>query len=436
MEAAEKGYWIIANEKHLAEFKEDADNRDEFEATIVAGKAGIFLGQIRGHGKIPFEKAVRLARKAGIPGIMLVDTILPQLKAVTGGRIDYNEAGITEIEEHIDSETRLFKATSALHSKLGPTDIDSGALTTLSYTATIPRTLSEAMKQLIAEGMNEEQAALCLAIQRDFTLVKTFEHHGLPEPVVFNEYIWRCDTKKIAFALSKLAPQHKEVLASIMDTCETHQAYPLEGVPNQGNVLELAHSVGLLDIVDIKSADGAEKGFIFTPHLRSEEQATEFSNDLLGDVKLFLASMGFGERYSKISKLGGVKREKTLNFVKKLIREGEAGDATAIGIDYVMLEGRGIIRVEPTLTPPGTRRKMVLLKPQVANLALRAMEAEIGDEKLRFVPLTGSARRTLAAGKRFTDVEGSRIKRDPYARLPEESKEATNYYLKKLRGEV
>jgi hypothetical protein len=436
MEDTEKGYWIIANEKHLAEFKEEAENREEFEATIIAGKAGLFLGQIRGHGRIPFERAVRLARKSGIPKIMLVDTILPQLKAATKGRIDYNESGSAEIEEHIDTEATLFKATSALYTKLGPTDVDSGSLITLSYTATLPRALSEAMKQLIDQGMSEEQAVVCLAIQRDFTLIKAFEHHGLAEPVLFNEYIWRYDTQKIAHALSQLDPQHKEVLEAVIRTCETHQAYPLDRVPNEGSVLELAHGVGLLDIVEVKSADGVEKGFIFTPHLRSEEEATEFSNDLLGDVKLFLASMRFGERYSKISQLGGVKRDKTLNFVKKLIREGEAGDATPIGIDYVMLEDRGIIRVEPTLTPPGTRHKMVLLKPQVAKLAVRAVEAEAEDQKLRFVPLAGLGGKALGTGKHFTDVEGSRIKRDPYARLPDESKEATNYYLRKLRGEV
>ncbi len=48
------------------------------------------------------------------------------------------------------------------------------------------------------------------------------------------------------------------------------------------------------------------KPFVFTPHLRSEENPTDLSNDLLGDVKLFLASIAFGEHYSKISRLGDV----------------------------------------------------------------------------------------------------------------------------------
>ncbi len=55
MDFIERGYWVIANHKHLIRFAEDAHNRDEFEATTIAGKAGIFLAQIRGQGRIPFE---------------------------------------------------------------------------------------------------------------------------------------------------------------------------------------------------------------------------------------------------------------------------------------------------------------------------------------------------------------------------------------------
>jgi len=85
------------------------------------------LAQIRGHGRIPFNTAVKLARKVQIPRVMLVDSILPQLRKASEGRIDYDQSpqqGITEIEEHIDTESTLFKATGVLHSNLGPTDID------------------------------------------------------------------------------------------------------------------------------------------------------------------------------------------------------------------------------------------------------------------------------------------------------------------------
>jgi hypothetical protein len=43
MDNVEKGYWIIANQKHLSVFKEDAQNIDEYESTVISGKAGLFL---------------------------------------------------------------------------------------------------------------------------------------------------------------------------------------------------------------------------------------------------------------------------------------------------------------------------------------------------------------------------------------------------------
>ncbi len=138
---------------------------------------------------------------------MLIDTILPYLRKVTDGRIDYDKSpqlGITEVEEHIDTEATLFEATGLFHHELGPTDIDAGSTETLSYTATLPRNETELKTKLVSVGMNEEQAEACLTIQDDFELVRVFRHYGLAEPIFFNEYIWRCDPAKVGHALSQL----------------------------------------------------------------------------------------------------------------------------------------------------------------------------------------------------------------------------------------
>lgn len=435
MDNIEKGYWAIANQKHLIDFKEDANNREEYEATIIAGKTGSFLAQIKGHESLSYSKAVRLAKKAQIPELLL-QALLPRLRKVTDGRIDYsvsNSGDILEIEEHIDTEATVFKSTGALYDVLGPTEIDQGSLETLSYAAVLPRSESEVKEMLISLGMHEEQAASCLAIQSDFEVVKRFEEYGLAEPIYFNEYIWRCNPSKIAHALSNFNPSNKQQLEVVMKECKGYQGQPVDMFSGQEEILNIADSVGLLDKVTIKTSDNVERDFIFTPHLRSEEQATEYSNDLMGDVKLFIASMGFGEIYSRISRLGGDNREKTINFLRKLLREGEAGDATAIGIDYIMLEDRGIVRVKPT---KGQQHKMIGLKPEVIQLALKAIEASISSEKTSILPLSGSSTKTLAPGRYFTDVESGRMKRKPYALLPNESKEAINYHLKKIRGEI
>ena len=227
MDDAEKGYWVIANQKHLVTFSEEAHNRDEFEATDIAGKAGLFLAQIRGQGRIPFEKAINLAKKARIPKVILVDTILPKLRNVTDGRIDFDK-DLTEVEEHIDTEATLFESTGVLHQSLGPSDIDLGSLETLSYTSPMPRDETELATKLEELGMNEEKATACLSIQGDFELVKIYRHHGLSEPIFFNEYIWRCDPQKIAFAISQLEAEQKQAIEQIVEICKGHQGYPAE----------------------------------------------------------------------------------------------------------------------------------------------------------------------------------------------------------------
>ena len=46
------GYWAIATQKHLKNFRNDSANMDEFDSLNVSGKAGRFIGMIRGNKEI------------------------------------------------------------------------------------------------------------------------------------------------------------------------------------------------------------------------------------------------------------------------------------------------------------------------------------------------------------------------------------------------
>lgn len=51
-------YWSIAAQKHLQEFTTYSSNLDELDNLSIAGKAGRFLGVIRGNQKLRKYKEV------------------------------------------------------------------------------------------------------------------------------------------------------------------------------------------------------------------------------------------------------------------------------------------------------------------------------------------------------------------------------------------
>ena len=52
MNLTELGYWICASFQHLRAFSLQAENIDEFEATLHAGEIALFLNAIRGRGVV------------------------------------------------------------------------------------------------------------------------------------------------------------------------------------------------------------------------------------------------------------------------------------------------------------------------------------------------------------------------------------------------
>jgi hypothetical protein len=154
----------------------------------------------------------------------------------------------------------------------------------------------------------------------------------------------------------------------------------------------------------------------------------------LNDVRAVLACISYGENYSRISRLGGPQREKTLLTLRKLLREREAGDATAIGVDYQLLEERGIITVKPTPTPPGTRYSMQLLRPEPVKIALKVIEDAVNSAAAG--PIWVHTRDQDPASF-FATPEQTRIIAAPrLGERPQEVVEARNYFLKKIRKEI
>jgi len=62
MEYAEVGYWICAGFQHLRSYSLQAENIDEFEATLLAGEVAFLLNALKGRGTIGLKELNRIAK--------------------------------------------------------------------------------------------------------------------------------------------------------------------------------------------------------------------------------------------------------------------------------------------------------------------------------------------------------------------------------------
>lgn len=433
---SELGYWVCVSFQHLRAFSMQADNIDEFDSTILAGQVGVLLNALRGRGRVNEQELSRIAKGQKIPVRRIKENLIPTLRLLNSERISITVTGKKSyvVEEHLDSAELLYEIVGQVWEMLDPSLIERGAIYILKHTFVMPRTHSEEAGLLTRDGLSDEDAESTLGVTTSFRLVQSFAGKGLDESVLFNPYIWRANQEKIAHAIVRLPPAERSVVNSSIETVSKWQGYPLASLNAQKELIVNSHAVGLLDLVEVHTGTGDKKEFVFTPHLTTHPDVTRLADDLLNDVRAVLACVSYGEHYSRISRLGGEQRDKTINTLRKLLRENEAGDATAIGVDYQLLEARGIITASPTSTWPGGRYKMQLLRREPIEIALKIIEEAVNSTTAG--PLLVHTR-NLNPASFFAAPEQTRLSAAPaIGAQPEEVKEARNYFLKTIRKEV
>lgn len=433
---SELGYWVCVSFQHLRAFSMQADNIDEFDSTILAGQVAVLLNALRGRGRVNEQEVARIAKAQKIPARRIKENVIPTLQMLKSERISITLTGKKSyvVEEHLDTAELLYEVVGRVWEMLDPSLIERGAIYILKHTFIMPRTRSEEAGLLTKDGLSDEDAESTLGVTTSFRLVQSFAGKGLDESVLFNPYIWRANQDKIAHAIVRLPPAERSVVNSSIEIVSKWQAYPLASLQAQKELIANSHAVGLLDLVEVNTGAGDKQQFVFTPHLTTHPDVTRLADDLLNDVRAVLACVSYGEHYSRISRLGGDNRDKTINTLHKLLREGEAGDATAIGVDYQLLETRGIITAVPTSTWPGGRYKMQLLRREPVEIALKVIEDAVSSSASG--PLLVHTK-NLDPASFFAAPEQTRISAAPsLGQQPEEVKEARNYFLKTIRKEV
>jgi hypothetical protein len=435
-EISKLGYWVCASFQHLKCFSLQAENIDEFEVTRLSGQIALLLNAIRGRGVINLSELVRIAKAHRIGKTSLTNNIIPLLQRLGNERVQIRmmNGKIRGVEEHLGTSSQLYEVVGAIWEMMEPSLIERGAIHVLKHTFIIPRFRAEELDMLSKDGFRDDQAEATLGITTSFNIIQAFKARKMDDSVLFNPYVWRANQEKIAHALSYMPSGEKEMVTQCLSQVSGTQALPVDRFGGDRAMLNTAQAIGLVDIVKVNTAAGDRKEFLFTPHLTTHPDVTLFADDLLNDVRSVLSCITYGETFSRISRLGGQQRDKTINFLNKLLRNRVAGDATAIGVDYKLLEERGIITVEPTPTPPGSRFQMRLLRSEPIKIALQVVKESL--KSITGHPLLIHTK-SLDPGSLFTEPEATRIQNVPaLGQQPQNVREAREHYLKKIRKEV
>ena len=417
------GYWSIATQKHLKKFRNDASNIDEFDSLNVSGKAGRFIGMIRGNKEISnLKKLEKMAGTIGIGRIELYNAIIPYLEKASDKQIEVKrnvQGEIIGIEEYIFTKNEVLNITGNFFENLNPSNIERIAIETLGETKKIPLFENELMNKLSKKGFAEEEITLSCAIQQQFKLLQKLTKGK--EPIYSNEYVWGSNHEKIAYGIRDLDFEDRESIATLIDLIQKKQGYPLDiATANmKGDILILAKKTGIITPTRIITGRNFSKEFGFSSNLIQEGL---YNDDILDDVKILLAAIRFGENYTKHSTLNS-----SVDFLNALINRDKVGPHSANATDYIMLEKRGILKTTPSHL--AGRYYLSLLKKDVGKAALEVLSSINYDiqSEIKSVNID----RIMHQGD-FISAEEIRVS---MAEAPENVQEAEEHLLRSIRDE-
>lgn len=379
MDKKAMGYWSIAAQKHLKGFMTDSVGLDEYDDIDLAGKAGRFIGSIRGNGQINnIKKIEKIANTVGIKPKELHRIILPQIEIATDGQIELiknSNGDIAGIAEYVFTGDEVISLTGDVFESLNPTDIEYATLETLDHTKKVPYYTSELYDALNKVGFANADIEMALSLQEQFKLIQKLDRLNQHNPIISNEYVWGINHEKIAYALGKISTDNRQSIKEMIEEIQSYQGIPTEDIKSmQDQLYQLAIKIGMLNPISIVSNRGFEKDFVFSSNIL---QPLTPNDDIMDDVKVLLASVRFGEKYTEYSTI-----QQPAQFLRALLNN-TVGPHSANLTDYILLEKKGIVTVvNDTKTKlgvygPYTRSGpcLKLIKKDIAQKALEIVES-------------------------------------------------------------
>jgi hypothetical protein len=335
-----------------------------------AGRVYEMAWRLRGSGLSTISRVLAIGLEAFIPKRQLLHEVLPVLDSLGWVELNRDKDGaVVEVDERIPPPAELLQLAESILLLTTPTATERAALILIRETSRLPYTV-DGVLEIASKEVGEQAAREALGALSAVQLVRIVPGDDNRE-VVFNPFIWQGDVELSKAALRVEDSRAQAEVGSLIEELSGKPGLPEAFVKStEPKWINFAVSQGLVQRTVVQTSNKSERAFLFTPHLTRDPFGVT-RGDPSGHVRQLVGSMIYASTFA-VHRLWAPRA-----FVRKLIDYGEAGNATDIGTDYMMLETAGIVRVAP-----GThaeRKRMVLLKPDVAQEALSYIEGDMGD---------------------------------------------------------
>jgi hypothetical protein len=333
--------------------------------------------RLRGSTTNTAERVQAIALEVGLSARSLKD-VIATMESLGWVSVVRDESGRPQtVSESIPPRGDLIGWASRLFDVLLVGPAERAALALLRATTHQPLLIGDALQiAATANGVGGNDAAAADALRH-------LTHLGLVRRVVaddgrevlYNPNVWIQGDSIAKAALKAADARATGEVTALLEELAGSPGLPEEHVTStEPKWISFAISQGLIQRAVIQTSDGHERGFLFTPHLGRDPFGGN-STDTSGQVRQLVGSMIYATTYAKY------KLDYPEAFLRKLINNGVAGNASSIGTDYPMLEKAGVITVVPGY--PEGRYRLELLQPDVAEDALDLLNvrtsAEVGD---------------------------------------------------------
>ncbi|MEU3956093.1 hypothetical protein AB0F45_27840 [Streptomyces achromogenes] len=354
---------LVGLSRHLSAYGSSQPKAD-LAPLEFAGRVFELALRLRGSGVSAPERVDALGIDAGIPKREIRREFLPTLEVL--GLVDLErdpEGAVVAVSEKIPPIEELYARADSVLSHALPEPIDRMALAVLRATTIMPITTATALEECAPLGPEELAHRAIEDLESLHLCSRQLSADG--DEVLFNPNVWAVDKDHSQAALQAEDGAVRLALSGLLEEVAATAGMPEDEVTaGDQKWVNYAVSQGLLLRSIVTTLTGQERAFLFSPHMGRSMFDAPTGPDPSGHVRQLIGSMVFARRFASNRLFAPTA------FLRKLVREGEAGDASNIGTDYSMLETAGIVRVEPA----ARFKKFVLLQADVAEQAITYLE--------------------------------------------------------------
>jgi hypothetical protein len=387
-----KGAWIASTKKHL-DRHQCTPEVYQFPATDVAGKAANLLSLLQADSQ---ERVTAAALNTYFVTAKIrpaeQEFILQKLQADGRLEICRTSAGVLEgVDVYTFSREQVLRSAARIFDGSNPTAREIGSIDGLEFILALPRSESELVVHLTAEGFRDDDARLTVQLQQTLGLVGVDCYPGLDEPIVYNEHAFVAPGKIVA-AYRGLNARERQSLQDVQHAIEQSGCVPFDAIVGRfpEDTLTMMEGLGLIDRQEVVSQFG-NSDFITLPQTFGVYGGQlGMGVDCFHHAKMLLCCLKYGQMKSMASR-GKITEPRWI--LDALLRGSEVGPCTAIGQDYTILENEGVISVRRACGREGEQYFMRLRKKEVAELAKQVLlyNRTIADAGLPGVPVSSAA---------------------------------------------